>query len=63
MSVALESVNWRAFGAQKNPHSRKFKKPNRIDYLLKAIRFEKEGKSDSAKIACRAAELANQLAV
>jgi hypothetical protein len=61
MSVDLESVDWRLVGAARNPLSRKFKAPNKIDYLIKASRFEQVGKPDSAKIARRAAELVNQL--
>lgn len=51
MSVELVGTNWRLVGAAANPHSRKFMKPNAIDYKLKAQRFEADGKIDLMNIA------------
>lgn len=61
MSVELVGTDWRLFGASKNPLSRKFKTPNRIDYLIKEVRCKHNGREDLAEIALDAAAHVNQL--
>lgn len=60
MSVELIGTDWRAIGEAK-ANSRKFKKPNSIDYKILARRFELRGKTALAELAWKAAQYANQL--
>ncbi len=61
MSVELVGTDWSLFGASKNPSSRKFKMPNRIDYLIKESRCKHNGREDLAELALDAAKHVNQL--
>lgn len=54
------SVDWRFIGEAKGK-GRKFKTPNRIDYLIKEDRCKHNGREDLAETALNAAKHVNQL--